>query len=219
MLVVIDVLSRYLYVFPVKSKSGEEIARALDSLFLKVNPPVRYLQTDRGKEFYNRHVNSVLKKYNVKLFSTYSHLKASVVERAIGTLRQRIQRYLTHNNTNKYIDNLSAIVKAYTNTVHSRTKKRPSEVNEANQLEVWHNSFDKFFIVNNKQKQNFFKNDYVRILINKGPFEKGSSKTFSEKIYVVNDVINSIPIMYKLEDANGIVHGSFYNEELIKVTV
>lgn len=219
LLVVIDVLSRYLYVYPLKSKSGLEVAKAFDNLFAKVNPPVRFLQTDRGLEFYNRHVKAILKKYNVKLFSTYSHLKASVVERVIGTLRSKIQRYLTHNNTNKYINVLPEIVNSYNNTIHSRTKFKPSEANESNQLEIWHNSFDKFFKMNKKVKQKFFKNDYVRILINKGPFVKGSSKTFSEKIYVINDVIKSIPIMYKLEDSNGIVNGSFYNEELIKVTV
>lgn len=97
LLVVIDVLSRYAFVVPLKNKSGIEVAKALDSIF-KVRP-CKFLQSDLGTDFYNQNVSKVLKSYNITLFSTYSNVKASCVERLIQTLRRRIHRVITHKKS------------------------------------------------------------------------------------------------------------------------
>lgn len=219
LLVLIDVLSRYLHVYPLKSKKGEEIADRLDEFLTNANPRVNAIQCDRGTEFYNRFVLGVCRRHNVTLFSTYSPLKAQVSERVIKTLRLKIQKHMSHNRTSRYIDQLQNIVYAYNHTYHSRIKMRPVDVTPETQLLAWHNSYDKFFKTNVKPKQKFKVNDFVRIMINKGPFAKGSDKTFSNTVYIVADIIKSVPIMYKLKDSHGIVLGSFYNEELIKVNV
>lgn len=213
-LVVIDILSRYLYVVPLKSKKSTEVAAALESVFQK--NVCKRLQTDRGSEFYSAAVKSLLKKYNVTLFSTYSNTKAAAVEKAIATLKYRIAKYLTHNGTKRYLDALPDIVNSYNHTKHSRTKFKPAEVGPMQQLTCWHNSFDKGF-VNRKQKIRYKIGDFVRILINKGVFEKGSTQTFSNTVYEVIEILNTIPVMYKLKDNAGEVLGSFYNQELSKV--
>ena len=52
-LMVIDVFSRYGFARPVKQKTGEEVARALESIFYKSQRhPKFYLQSDEGKEFF-----------------------------------------------------------------------------------------------------------------------------------------------------------------------
>ena len=52
---------------------------AVDGIFDCVVP--LYLQTDKGKEFYNIHVANVLSKHNVIHFSTENdNIKASIVE-------------------------------------------------------------------------------------------------------------------------------------------
>lgn len=219
LLIVIDVLSRFLHIFPLKSKQGKEIAPILDQLFSSLTPKVNYFQTDFGKEFHNKFVDVIMKKHHVKLFSTHSKVGASVAERVIKTIRSRLQKFLTHNKTTKFIHIIQDIVDSYNNTTHSRHSMKPKDVNQANQLQVWHSSFGKFFRKNKKQVRKFKVNDFVRILITKNIFEKGSDKTFSNTIYTVADVINSIPVMYKLRDSHGIVAGSFYNEELIKVNI
>lgn len=142
-----------------------------------------------------------------------------MAEAVIKTLRGKIQRYLTYHNSKRYLDALPSIVSSYNDTIHSRTGIAPRLVNESNQLEIWHRNFGDFFKKNKKQKQKFHINDFVRILLNKSIFEKGSNKTYSNSIYTIAEVINSIPIMYKLKDKDGIVQGSFYNNELIKVPI
>ena len=68
MLFAIDVLSRYLWVIPLKNKSGPETADGIERLFQKINndpqshhtlPLVIYV--DKGSEFYNNDVKALLK--------------------------------------------------------------------------------------------------------------------------------------------------------------
>lgn len=214
LLTLIDVLSRYAYIIPIKKKNGETLAKSFDDLFKKNK--CKYLQVDFGTEFYNQNVKKVMKKHNVTMFSTYSNLKASVVERFNKTIMNKIQKYLNHNGTKRYIDQLDNILKSYNYTVHSRIGIAPVSVNELNQLQVWHKSFEPLHAVK-KEKNLLKKNDYVRIKINKNVFEKGYKPTFSNSIYYISDVLNTVPVMYKLSDSNGQVLGSFYKNELSKL--
>lgn len=214
-LVVIDVLSRFAWAFPLKTKKASEVAEAFDKLFSKVKP--KYVQNDFGTEFYGQDVQRIFKKHGVEMYSTYSNVKASVVERFIRTLRQKINHFMVHNQTKRYIDHLQTIIDSYNHTKHSRTKLIPAETTLDNQMEAWHNSFDKQ--LSRKRIIKFKLNDYVRILVKKKLFTKGRAQTFSNTIYQVAEIVNSNPVTYKLKDSQGIVMGSFYNEELCKVSI
>jgi len=52
LLTVIDALSKYAWVEPLKDKTGVSVVKALDDIVKKGRQPNR-LQTDKGKEFYN----------------------------------------------------------------------------------------------------------------------------------------------------------------------
>ena len=68
-----------------------------------------------------------------------------------------------------------------------------------------------------KNIQKFKVGDTVRISRIKGIFEKGYLPNWSEEIYKVIKVKNTIPFTYILEDTSGeTVIGSFYNEEIQK---
>jgi len=68
------------------------------------------LQTDRGKEFYNADVQKILKNHNVNHYSTYSTLKASVVERFNRTLKNDMWKMFTLNDNYKWIDELPRLM-------------------------------------------------------------------------------------------------------------
>jgi len=53
LLTVLDVLSKYAWVQPLKAKTGVALVHAFDKILKQRRQPNR-LQTDRGKEFYNR---------------------------------------------------------------------------------------------------------------------------------------------------------------------
>ncbi|XP_012057324.1 PREDICTED: uncharacterized protein LOC105620444 [Atta cephalotes] len=79
-LTVIDVLSKYAWIVPLKSKDESETA-AIAEIIRASGRCSKNLQTDMGKEFYNADVQKILKKHDVNHYSTYSTLKASVIER------------------------------------------------------------------------------------------------------------------------------------------
>ena len=52
-LIVINILSKYAWALPLKSKNGSDVAAALSKIFRKDERYPRNLQTDQEKEFYN----------------------------------------------------------------------------------------------------------------------------------------------------------------------
>jgi len=78
-LTVINVLSKYAWAIPLKTKSGNEMAIA--KIIRNDERCPKNLQTDMGKEFYNANVQKLFKKHDINHYSTYSVMKASVVKR------------------------------------------------------------------------------------------------------------------------------------------
>ena len=74
LLTLIDIFSKYGWIIPLKSKTGEEVANALKKIFKKRKPDK--LWVDKGKEFYNKNVQKL-----VNLYSIENEEKSSVVER------------------------------------------------------------------------------------------------------------------------------------------
>ena len=112
LLTVLDVLSKYAWVQPLKAKTGVALVRAFDKILKRRRHPNR-LQTDRGKEFYNRTFQRWLDKQGIEHFSTEGDAKASVVERFNRTLKERLYRYFTAANTLKFDDVLPELVEGY----------------------------------------------------------------------------------------------------------
>jgi len=57
------------------------------------------LWTEKSREFYNKHV----KELGVELYSTENEEKSSVAERWNRMMKEKMFKYCTANNTNKYI--------------------------------------------------------------------------------------------------------------------
>jgi len=72
------VFSKFAYVIPLKNKTASSVLSAF-LLILKKQTP-KYLQTDAGTEFWNKSRQKFLMEKGVHHFSTFSELKASIVE-------------------------------------------------------------------------------------------------------------------------------------------
>lgn len=131
LLIVIDTFTRYLFVRPLKTKRGQEVADAMIDILREANVIPDLLVFDRGTEFYNKQVASVLKRNKIKWFSTSSPKKVPQVESVIRTLRQLLARLAISKNSNRYIDDLEAIVSSYNLSTHSSTKATPKSLLDA----------------------------------------------------------------------------------------
>ena len=56
-------------------------SRYLQTVALKEGRKPQYLWTDKGKEYYNKHVKELLDKNKITLYSTENEEKSSVCER------------------------------------------------------------------------------------------------------------------------------------------
>ena len=69
---------------------------------------------------------------------------------------------------------------------------------------------------NNKASSNFKIGDTVRISKYKNIFAKGYVPNWSEEVFVIKKVKNTVPWRYVVRDLNGEVGGTFYEKELQK---
>ena len=210
LLLVIDIFSKYGWIVPLKNKKGETVAKALKTIFKERKP--EKLWTDKGREFYNKDVKDL-----TELYSTENEEKSSIVERWIRTIKEKMWKYFTDNNTYNYMNILPELVEDYNNTVHSSIKMTPIDASkEENELTVWRNLYpDRFKI--SKLTPKFSVGDEVRITKKKKVFEKGYTTRWTEEIFTIKEIQNTDPITYKLEDLQGEeIKGTFYEPELQK---
>ena len=108
-----------------------------------------------------------------------------------------------------YIDKLHDIVNKYNNTYHRATKMKP--------VDVKNNAYvDSNKKVNDKDPK-FKVGDHVRISKYKNSFAKGYNPSWSEEVFVIKNVKNTVPRTYVINDPNGeITIGTFYGKELQK---
>ena len=215
LLTCIDVFSKFAWVEPVKSKTGLDVSKAFERILERANPrqPIR-LQTDKGSEFYNPHFKKVMKKFGIELFSSFSDLKAAVVERFNRTLKTRIWTYFTANRTDRYTDVLDDIVLAYNNAYHRTIKCAPADVTLEREMDVWKNTYgtqSNDYIPSKKIKPG----DKVRLNRWKGAFAKGYLPNWSYEHFLVDNVEPHKRAVYKLKDAAGEeIQGAYYKEEV-----
>ena len=210
LLLVIDIFSKYGWIVPLKNKKGKTVAEALKNIFEERKP--EKLWTDKGTEFKNKDVKKL-----IEIYSTENEEKSSVVERWIRTMKEKMWKYFTDNNTYTYMDVLPELVKDYNNTVHSSIKMTPIEASKKkNELTVWRNLYpDRYKIYDLTPK--FSVGDKVRITKKKKVFEKGYTTKWTEEIFKIKEIQNTNPITYKLQDLNDKeIKGTFYEPELQK---
>ena len=115
---VIDVFSKFLYLIPVKTKSGPAVTAAFLSIFddtpkLTSRRPV-WVRTDKGNEFFNKHFQDMLRDEGIQFQACRNpDVKCAVVERDQRTIRDRLYKYFTYKNTFRYIDVLPKFVRVY----------------------------------------------------------------------------------------------------------
>lgn len=220
MLTVIDVFSKFAWARPLKNKTSTSVTNAMRNILQskdgQIFKPPKYLQTDRGTEFYNNTFQNMIKTYNISLYSTYSNKKAAVVERFNRTLKAKMWREFSATGSYKWIDILDDLVREYNHSKHRTIGMRPIDIT----LEDGQYLLDRHSSIKNKRprgKVKFKLGDSVRISKLKGVFEKGYTPNWSTELFVIDKILPTTPITYQLKDYKGNrIQGGFYNEEIQK---
>jgi len=159
-----------------------------------------------------------VKELGAELYSTENEEKSSVVERWNRTMKEKMFKHFTANNTNKYIDVLDDFVERYNNTKYCSIKMTPVEASKKeNEVRVYRNLYQEF--ARRPIHAKFKTDDKVRILKKKGLFEKGFTPNWTEEVFTVSKIQRTNSVTYKITDYNGEeIRGTFYEQELQKTS-
>ena len=213
LLTCIDIFSKFAWVIPLKDKKGITIKNALEKIFNKRKP--KFLWTDNGKEFYNKEVQDLLNKNNIKLYSTNnSEIKSAVIERFNRTFKNMMYKKFTENNNTIFYNILDELVNIYNNKYHSTIKMTPIEgskkINEKKIKNIY--NFEK-----TKKPGKFKIGDRVRLSLEKNIFEKSYETNWTEEIFIIYDIkYSNVPYYYLKDLNNEKLQGTFYEQELQK---
>ena len=118
---------------------------------------------------------------------------------------------MTAISKNLYFDVLDDIVNKCNNTVHKTIKVKPIDVTDDSYTE-----YNEDF---NKKDPKFKVGDHVRISKYKNIFAKGYAPNWSEEVFVVSKIKNTVSWTYVVSDLNGEeITGSFCEKELQKTS-
>ena len=102
---------------------------------------------------------------------------------------------------------LDDIVDACNNTYHSTVKMKPIDVKD--------NTYIDFGKEVNDNDPKFKVGDHVRISKYKNIFAKGCTPNWSEEVFVMKEIKNTVPWTYVINDLNNEqITGTFYENEL-----
>ena len=139
------------------------------------------------------------------MHSTHNEGKSAIAERFIRTLKNKIYKYMTSISKNLYIDKIDDIVNKYNNTYHSTIKMKLVDA----KLRIYIESSKEI----NYQDPKFKNGDIVRISKYKNIFGKGHVANWSEKVFVIKKVKNTVPWTYVISDLKGKeIFGTFYKK-------
>ena len=209
LLCVIDIFSKYAWVVPLKDKKVISIVNAFQKILDKSERKPNKIWVDKGSEFCNNSFKNWLKDNDIEMYLIHNEGKSVAAERFIRTLKNKIYKYMTAISKNVYIYKLDDIVNEYNNTHHRTIKMKPVDVKDNIYID-----FERE--VNNKDPK-FKIGDHIRISKYKNIFAKRYMPNWSEEVFIISKIKNTVPWTYVINDFNGEeIIGTFFEKELLK---
>lgn len=213
-LVAWDAFSKRIYAEAMHRKRPSEVARTFKRILTQMLPNRPwYVAHDDGSEFKSDFANLLRRRLITQRLAPHSRFKMGGVERAIRSLKTRLEKYMTEYDTRRWLPALKSVV----NGLNRQPKralggKRP--VNVTNENEHLVNERER---APSRMRFRYKVGDPVRVRLDDPDVGyKGYEQRYSRTIYLVDALSRSrrVPV-YKLTtlDAQPI-EGIFYAEEL-----
>ena len=212
LLVAVDVLSRYLRVQPMKALYAKDAVEAFKKMIKKKQP--ENVWTDKGSEFKGEFKN-LFEKKGIHLYTTENETKSAFAERNIRSIKNIIYKYLEEKWTWTYIKDLPQFVDTINSRVNRVTQLAPNNVFKKHEQFLISLAID-----TKKYKPKFKEGDLVRIAKPDEKFRKDDKQNYTNEVFTIFKIATVSPPTYSLIDAdNVIIHGKFYEPELVQVNV
>lgn len=217
----IDMFSKLAYCTGLKTKSAKNTLEAMKKMidFYKPHLPKEIL-SDQGTEFKNKTIQEYLDNLNISYRYPYSDIKCAGVERLNKTIQNKLYRYMTENDTDRYINVLPAIMESYNNTKHGTIKMEPRRA-ELKKNHLWvRDKLMSFYNRGKKRSPKLKIGDIVRIQKLRGRFARGyKPRQVTElfKIVGINTRMTMPMYLLKSIEKNDLILGGFYESQLTKI--
>ena len=198
-LFVMNAFSKYVWAEPLTTKTGSEVTKAMAKILVTTTPP-RNLQVDDGKEFYNSSFLALMKKHGINMYSTFSVLKASLIERVNRTIKSAIFKNFTIKGNQNWTRDLQTIVTRYNDTVHRTIGMKPVKVTLKDEKRLLRSVYRETKQVG---KSKFNVGDQVRVSRYKHLFEKGYTPNWMTETFTIDRKLATNPRTYLLKDFQG----------------
>ena len=140
------------------------------------------------------------------MYSTCNEEKPVVPEKFIKIFKNKIFKHMRAVSKNVYFDVLDLVDK-YNNAFHRTIKMKPVDVNS--------NSYAEYNVGSNEKDPKFKVGDHMRISKYTNISAKGYTPNWSEEVFVVSKINNTVLWTYVISDFNGEdIVGTFYEKEL-----
>ena len=143
------------------------------------------------------------------MYSIHNEGRPIIAEGFVRTLKNKIFKHMTAISKNVCFEVLDDIVNKYNNTIHITIKMKSIDVKDNTYVD-WKKE------VNDKNPK-FKVGDHVRVSNYKNIFAKGCTPNWSEEVFIISKIKNTVPWTYAINDLNGEqIIGTFYEKELQK---
>lgn len=220
LLTCIDYFSKFAWAIPLRNKQASTVLEGFTKILERSKRLPAKLQADDGAEFFNKLFETFCQKLNIRLYSTFSELKASIIERFNRTLREKMARYFTFVDNNRYLDVLDDLLLSYNRSFHRSIQQSPESVKKEDEPKIFLKLYKFEKNKGSEDSINFkFKHgDKVRISKSKTIFEKGYTPNWTIEYFIVKKILPTFPPTYVLNDLKGEeLKGIFYESELQKI--
>ena len=121
------IFSKYVWSFPLKTKTVQEIKSCFQKIFKERKPS--YNWSDQESAFFSKDIFKFFEDHNIKIYYTHSNLKAVVIERFNRSLRELMMKSFVKSNNTVWYNILPELIKTYNNRYHHTIKMKPIDVN------------------------------------------------------------------------------------------
>jgi len=189
-LLFIDVLSRYVKGYLIKTRNMNEVLEKLKQFKNDIGH-IHSLTADN--EFNNQYIKSFCKDNNIELYTDIAkndHVtkgnKLGIIDSFVRTYKNMIIKYTNSNDTSNIKPIYDKLINNYNNTIHTKFNDTPKNVfyDKFKQTEILMKDREHNLNVYEKRKLN--EGSKVRIVEEKGKFDK-SKPTYSKSLYEIVD--------------------------------
>jgi transposase InsO family protein len=215
LVIIVDILTRYVYGVPLKSKKPAELVEGFKKLPSK---PTLAAYVDAGGEYLSA-FRRFLEQQGIQLWTSRNEVKSSIAERYIQSFKKRLYRYLHYTKSKDWLSVYQKILDNMNSTYNRSIKMAPAEcVSKEDQKEAFINLYGDQLGFTSKQ-DDLETGDQVKISHLRHPFRKSYNANFTHQTYTLEKKFpkeNQSVYTLRANDDNDIVTGKFYRQELKK---